>query len=113
MNRREFGIWIGAMLVGAMWPAPKPPVAGSIMFVRRGDMDIARYERLSKTRTDARLRVFVDGEDVTESCTRANDVRGYAVLIKHHNGKPFVGPGGELSRETRTGDVRFVWQPKA
>lgn len=64
-----------------------------------------------KQRTGKELHVYVNGEDVTYRCCRADDQRGYAVCHKLGiNGRPYCGPNGHVASEILRGDVRIVEQ---
>lgn len=54
------------------------------------------------------LRVKLNGEDVTDRCRAANDIEGWAELLRHSaNGNAMLTATGELFTETIHGEVIF------
>jgi len=60
-----------------------------------------------------RVRVYVNGAEVTDRCTDADDSEGWADLLRHRAGRPYLNANGEVARERVTGVVAIVFEERA
>ena len=54
------------------------------------------------------IHTFLNGEEVTQYCYKADTRRGMVWLHKLRNGQPYVTERDEIAREVRYGKVRIV-----
>lgn len=74
-----------------------------------GHMTVARHKALRDE--GVRLRVFLDGVDVSNDCKEANDIEGWALLYKRNEkGQHYIDRSQcpwEAAMETKLGLVEF------
>ena len=99
MTRRAFVA--GAVIAAAAAAVPDVPEPTYGLLTVEGWMAY-------KARTGKELVVLVDGRDVTFDCVRANDRKGYAVVLNKKNGKAYIDLDGQIAREMLRGHVRFI-----
>lgn len=72
--------------------------------IRYGPMSLKRHRRYRAR--GVRLRVSIDGRDVTDRCVYADDCSGEVELLAHKNGKPFFNRDrGQIGTERLRGRV--------
>lgn len=88
-------------------------VAWWAVFVRYRSLGLMTPARFAALRLTT---CALDGEDITWRCVAADDRQGWALLLRHRNGYPFVvlreedfpGKLGDIAVEVRHGAVRFT-----
>lgn len=77
---------------------------------RYGPLDVKRHTKI-KDEEGVDLRVFLNGKEVTNRCTYADDIAGYVMLLKLNElGAFYIDPVNrtDVARETVYGDVRIL-----
>lgn len=105
MNRRKF------LLTAAVAPTAAAIMGASKPQSKRwGLITVERCFDLRERGIN--IRVYFNGEDVSNRCREAHDIEGWVLLYKHKDGKPYLDPvvRDSVVMERLHGEVRIKRQ---